>query len=614
MPSLLSHDLYESSRFDLDLDPNDGGSDADESVDSSSQRLTHIPEGGSVSSLPDGAVDPSPSLMPMDGDEDVAVDEDIGNTSSMIGGEGGHGQIPKGVAMNGYVDDVRGDASSANDSAVVISKYRKVVKVRLLDAGQGVTQSSVATVAVNIPTERGLRGVYPLLLGVGQNVKLRHEAKNERGHSEGGMDAIAMTWQPIIDDKAWQPPLILSDDDRDRLGVAHAKDGQSDPPQSPPTNNSATIVPPSMVELDVSTLPATIEAKVSDVNPSIYIASEKSSAQVKRPKSFTIPSILTCKVKKLTPTEKYGLAVRKASNGSIVIDKITPGSPFAGTAMRLGYECLSINGHRLRSARRAAEIIRESNTSVTLMASDSPRPPETMYTMISLKKYLASKNHSASLIDIKNPALSELYHSTSMTDLKLSRSRKDCAAGMYFKMKHGLVKMVRADSDSPIKLTSMKAGDFILAINGSAAESIPKAVELLSDSCDDMVPILYLSMRQLRVSLVDSVIGDLWNKEWSSDCDECIILRRNGSVVGDSSNKSLNPMTIRFKEDGRCELLDPLRSFREKSQENYVAIVTPDHPLNTVVDSLNKKMTSFLVAIREGVQLASKRRSSTKEL
>ena len=273
---------------------------------------------------------------------------------------------------------------------------------------------------------------------------------------------------------------------------------------------------------------------------------------------FTIPSVISCTVVKETPASKVGLAFRKA-NGVVVIEKIGNGSPFEGKDLKVGHECLSINGHRLRSARRAAEIVRNS-TSLTLLASNAPRPPGTMYTMISLKDQSGS----------------------------LSKGR-DHAVGMHFKMKHGLVQMVKASSDSPISSTSMRVNDFILAINGSVIGSISHAVAVLSDvsSGDDIVPILYFNMRQLRVSLVDKVIGEQWKKEWSSAYDECVVSQQSKGLT--------NPVTLKFKEGGRCELLDRYGT----------TSIPPEHPLISVVETLNHGIMCVLSAIREGVELVT---------
>jgi len=619
------HDLNESSRFDFDYDPDGDPDDDDDDDDSaSSQRLTHIAEGESVHSTDSTAAPPSTIDSNVLADDVRSTPPINSSECSSVGGEGAHRHVPnKNVGQVAPPTANSTLQSSLNsDSGAVTSKCRKFVKVKLWDAGKGSSQPSMVTVALDLSAKQGLGEMHHLMLGLGQNVKFQHEEKNKRKSSEGGLKTIAIAWQPPkrLEAETWQPPLILSDEDRESSLAAHAN-GQRDQPQSLPTK-STTTVPPSIVESGASIPPksdssiprfirATInaEVEVSEVGPFVFKTSETTRAPVKGLEPFIIPSIVSCKVMKRTPSEKVGLSFRK-TNDTIVIDKITPGSAFAGTAMCPRYECLSINGHRLRSARRAAEIIRESKTSLTLVASNSPRPPGTMYTMISLKKYSASKGHAASMMDLKNPASSGLIHSASMISLNNNTSSRDSAAGMYFKKEHGLVKIRKIESDSPIESTSIRAGDFILAINGSVIGSMFTAVDVLSDSRDDMVPILYFSMRKLRVSLVNKVTGDLWKKEWSSDCDECVVLQPQSG----SSNGSSTPMTLRFKEDGSCQLLDPLRSFREKSEENYVPIIPSDHPLNLVVETLNNGIMCVVSALREGVELATKRRSSTKEI
>jgi hypothetical protein len=603
------HDLNESSRFVLDYDP-DG--DPDDDASASSQRLTHIAEGESILST-DSTAAPTSSM-----DSNVLAD-DVRSTprinskecSSVVGG-GGHWHVPNEHVGQVAPPTANGTLQSSlgSDSGAVTSKCRKLVKVKLWDAGKGSSQPSVVTVALDLSAKQGLGEMHHLMLGLGQNMTFQNEEKNTRRSSEGELKTIAMAWQPPkrLEAETWQPPLIPSDEDRERSVAARAN-GHRDEPQS--IVESGTSIPPKSDTSIPRSIRATIHAdvEVSEVGPLVFKSPETTRAPVKGLEPFIIPSIVSCKVMKRTPSEKVGLSFRK-TNDTIVIDKITPGSAFAGTAIRPGYECLSINCHRLRSARRAAEIIRDSKTSLILVASNAPRPPGTMYTMISLKKYSASKGYAASMMDLKNPASSELVHSASMISLNNTSSR-DSAAGMYFKKEHGLVKIRKVDSDSPIESTSMQAGDFILAINGSAIGSVFKAVNVLSDSRDDnMVPILYFSMRKLRVSLVEKVTGDLWKKEWSSDCDECVVLQPQSG----SSNGSSIPMTLRFKEDGSCQLLDPLRSFRDKSQENHVPIVPSDHPLNLVVETLNDGIMCVVSALRKGVELSSKQRSSKKEI
>jgi hypothetical protein len=72
---------------------------------------------------------------------------------------------------------------------------------------------------------------------------------------------------------------------------------------------------------------------------------------------FIIPTIVTATYVKSTPDQKVGLSFRK-SKGVVIIEKISPGSVFDGSQLKSGQECLCINDHRIRSARRAAEVVR----------------------------------------------------------------------------------------------------------------------------------------------------------------------------------------------------------------------------------------------------------------
>lgn len=501
--------------------------------------------------------------------------------------------------------------SSDNDGEGTASQ--KMIRIRLWDPGESSSSESYheVTLAMEMLSKKKIVGNKQdatTILGVGQTIHLQRQGmgRGRSGHVDVGEKSVNITWQETKSQESrrmnqkqresqWQPPLRLSKEEQnDARGnnIAHLMNNQIRQPLQdhdrryfPNTSSIPKTEWSSVPKTDGSSIPKTEDSsgargggRLSDIPKSIEHKKEKEDlpTPVKGLEPFTIPSILTSTVIKRTPTEKVGLAFRKAS-GTVVIEKIVPGSAFDDTAVRPGYECLCINGHRLRSARRAAEIVRESGSSLTLMASNAPRPPGTMYTIISL-------------------------------DNQHNSAGRDFASGMHFTMKHGLVQLMKVDSDSPISSTSMKVGDFVLAINGSVVGTISKAVGVLSaetnvDNNDEsLVPILYFNMRQLRVSLVDKVIGDLWKKEWSENYDECIVLQ--------PGSESSNPLTLRFKEEGMCELLDPLRAFRDKSSSdpnnlNKIAVVPPDHPLNSVVETLNHGILCVLSAIKEGVGMAT---------
>eukprot|EP00581_Thalassiosira_minuscula_P014200 CAMPEP_0183723014 /NCGR_PEP_ID=MMETSP0737-20130205/14769_1 /TAXON_ID=385413 /ORGANISM="Thalassiosira miniscula, Strain CCMP1093" /LENGTH=607 /DNA_ID=CAMNT_0025953265 /DNA_START=127 /DNA_END=1950 /DNA_ORIENTATION=- len=550
-------DLNQSSRLDLDYD-----AEGDDFLDSS-PRLKQIAESRSVSSAGSSDFSSSSSV-----DSTVVVeaasDEDEGAHGAEEWKQPSHESngmasgIMRGVQREATTSTMNTSSSSSrNDGA-----SKKIVKVKLWDPGQSSAEPNIVTVAMDImPSSQGVTAMQDLSLGVGQNIQICEPKSRGARNYDGGEKSVDISFRPkpYRDREEWQPPLRISKEDQRRNNDSHGE-YEAEPPMRAERHPSTVSIP--QTNSSIST-PKT-EAAEEKNEPS-----ESMPAPVKGLEPFTIPSILSSTVIKRTPTEKVGLAFRKAA-GTVVIEKIVPGSAFDGTALRPGFECLSINGHRLRSARRAAEVVRESGSSLTLVASNAPRPPGTMYTMISLMNYSGSMSVGS-----------------------------DYAMGMYFKVKHGLVQLVKVDPDSPVVSTSMKAGDYILAINGSVTGSISKVVEVLSESNDDMVPILYFNMRQLRVSLVDKVIGDLWKKEWSDGYDECVVLQ--------PGNGSSNPLTLRFKEEGMCELLDPLRAFRDNFSENdNTPVVPPDHPLNSVVETLNHGIICVLSAIKEGVMLQSK--------
>mmetsp|Transcript_12528 Transcript_12528/g.18894 ORF Transcript_12528/g.18894 Transcript_12528/m.18894 type:complete len:464 (-) Transcript_12528:13-1404(-) len=282
---------------------------------------------------------------------------------------------------------------------------------------------------------------------------------------------------------------------------------------------------------------------------------------------FTIPSLITSTATKSDPNQKVGLAFRKTGGANtVIIDGITPTSPFQGSDLRAGHEILCINGQRVLTARSAAEVVRESRNSLTLVVSNAIRPPGAMYTMVSI-------------VDHRHQNVSSL-------------GKKDnYVAGMYFKMKNGLVQLMKVDEDSPVVATSMKVGDFILAVNGTVVGSVSKVVDAFVDSArEEFIPVLYFSMRSLRATLVDTNIGDRWEKEWSDNYDECTIL----------SPGSPGPLILMFKDDGRCDLVDPSQKSNGKTPA-----VSPDHPLQPVVEAINYGIICLLSAIREGVKIAS---------
>ena len=186
-------------------------------------------------------------------------------------------------------------------------------------------------------------------------------------------------------------------------------------------------------------------------------------------------------------------------------------------------------------------------------------------------------------------------------DVSSLGKKNNYVAGMYFKIKNGLVQLMKVDENSPVVNTSMNVGDFILAVNGKVAGTISDVVDAFVHSAkEESIPVLYFNMRHLRASLVDTNIGERWRKEWSDFYDECTILSPDSSKT--------TSLTLRFKEDGMCELVDPLQ------KKNNDGSSAKDNPLQPVVDAINHGIICLLSAIREGVNIASSSSSNGREI
>lgn len=217
---------------------------------------------------------------------------------------------------------------------------------------------------------------------------------------------------------------------------------------------------------------------------------------------------------------------------------------------------------------------RETAGSLTLVTSNAKRPPGTSYSVIQMGGDTMSGDEAAG---------GDPYGS---------------ALGMTLEMNRGLVQLTKVDKCSPVIPSSLEVGDFILAINGVVTSSVESALLSLSEAYSEMLPILYFDVGLIRVSLVNKVLDDSYKKQWSPKYDECLVL----PPLGNS-----NPLTIRFNESGTCALIDPLRAFkvkkfgRQESSDDDGSSLLSDHPLNAVVEILNRGIACVMDAIRQGV-------------
>lgn len=282
---------------------------------------------------------------------------------------------------------------------------------------------------------------------------------------------------------------------------------------------------------------------------------------------------------------------------------------------------LTINGHRVRGARRAAEVVREAQTKLTVVASDASRPPGAVYAAIAVPG--EKEPYGARALQRQRKYEREENRQRGGRKVRAATS----AMGMTFGMKHGLVRIVDVEALSPAVevASSMRAGDCVLAINGVAVGNVSRAIKTIDGAIeaaasearrqrrsgeDDngngaggdtnqgtitaaVLPFLFYNMRQLRVSLVDKIISDdSWRKDWDSDKRKCALWAKG-------KDEDAPELALRFDDDDVCQLT-AARSGDE----------VRDHPLHSVVKTLNLGTITVLNAIREGVEMAASSSSS----
>jgi len=239
----------------------------------------------------------------------------------------------------------------------------------------------------------------------------------------------------------------------------------------------------------------------------------------------TIPKIASATVMKEKVEDRVGL-VFTDKNQRITLAKMMPNSPFRHTCLGINDELLMVNGHRIKNARKAAEIIKRSTGTLTITAFKGKRPRESALEMIRL-------------------------------------SEPDCKDIHCF-TNNSMVHIIKA-SGRFSRSGRIKAGDIILSINGNPVVTAERVTELLrkgsqedhrqlskqkSDyDLDPDPPLLgglaimvVLSLAKLRCRLIKKLSNNLpvtWNRAFN----ECSITLPSGSAQ----------RMLAIHNDGNCE-------------------------------------------------------------
>jgi len=245
---------------------------------------------------------------------------------------------------------------------------------------------------------------------------------------------------------------------------------------------------------------------------------------------YAIPAMATASVMKERAEDRMGMVFTEKRH-KIILTNMTPKCPFRETTLAINDELLMINGHRVKSAKKAAELIKMSCGKLTLTVFKGKRPKESELEMMKLSE----------------PDFGDIQFST----------------------ENGMVHINRAGGRFS-KSGRIKAGDICLTINGRPVKDAEMASNLIREAVvlgpvtpqmmksehDDfnsgpipcgLVIMLVFSLSKARARLITKISSNL-PLIWNAQYNECAIGLPSGTVQ----------RILRVHNDGYCEnILEP---------------------------------------------------------
>eukprot|EP00804_Cyclotella_cryptica_P009447 CCRYP_017780-RB/>CCRYP_017780-RB protein AED:0.01 eAED:0.01 QI:1656/1/1/1/0.5/0.33/3/381/893 len=209
----------------------------------------------------------------------------------------------------------------------------------------------------------------------------------------------------------------------------------------------------------------------------------------------TLPRIVHIKARKDLEDDDTGLSLIQA-NGSCVVAEVSKAGLFS-TKLSQGSVVLSINGRPVRSPRHFMRLFKDADNKITIMASDSPPIPGSVYSVVRKEKgYLPDFERWKSNPEDTSDAL-----------------------GISFEMINGLVRVREVCSDGIFADSLISAGDVCLMIDGVPATNLNTAVRALA-LARGATSLLTFSLHNLWSNLMDLMISDEYTRCWrGSECE-----------------------------------------------------------------------------------------------
>ena len=313
-----------------------------------------------------------------------------------------------------------------------------------------------------------------------------------------------------------------------------------------------------------------------------------------------IPCIISATVVKTK--DPVGIIISSSDRCTAVISSISSLSPFHTNnyshhmnmqPIRVGDEILTINGHRVKDARRAADMIRATEEgALNIMVSTvygvgsfdkivRRRMDGTAYHMIRLSTFVESEG-MASLISFRGIELEVKDESTSLVTIK------------------------HIQPSSVFAKSGLKSGDILLTVDGIPVRNVTEAIHALknhgANDSHRVVVLLVYSLWEMRSRVIrDELTMSTYNWNVSLSCDDDIAdgieIKKECITLTVSENTTEAVFELVFDHNGICscpQLLATLNSLpqqelddEERGSRNKARMTPVCRHVKQVVDAIN---------------------------
>ena len=311
-----------------------------------------------------------------------------------------------------------------------------------------------------------------------------------------------------------------------------------------------------------------------------------------------IPSVISATVVKTK--DPLGIIISSSDRCTAVVSSISALSPFHinnyshhTQPIRTGDEILMINGHRVKDARRAADMIRATEEgALNIMAS-------TVYGAGSSDKTVRRRMDGTAYHMIRLSTFVESEGMTSSTSFK----------GIELEVKNestSLVTIKHIQPSSVFAKSGLKSGDIVLTVDGIPVRNVSEAIFALKNhNADDVhrvVILLVYSLWEMRSRVIrDELTMSSWSVSLSCDDDEAdgIAIKKECITLTMSENTSKAVFELIFDHEGTCscsQLLAPLNACpqpelddeeRNSRNESRIGLDFLFRHVKRVVDAIN---------------------------